>query len=168
MRTTIVAILTSALFGGGIALQAQSKGTLSAGDMAEIQVLYARYAQAFDSGNKDAYGGVFTPDGVFMVGTDRVLTGPKEIASLISGPRRDRPKIFHVNSNVVIDPSPEGAKGSVYVVLMDLTKNPAITGGGVYEDTLVKTKDGWRFKKRIYYAEPGPAAAKPATQSSAK
>ena len=34
-------------------------------------------------------------------------------------------------------------------------KNPAITGGGVCEDILVKTSAGWRFKQRTYFGEPG-------------
>lgn len=28
----------------------------------------------------------------------------------------------------------------------------AITGTGTYEDVLVKTADGWRFKKRSFFA----------------
>ena len=156
MRTLGSLLLVTILSLGGAPVQAQSKGTLGSNDMTEIQMLYARYAFAYDIGNKEMYGGVFTPDGVFMVGTDRVLTGPKEIGGLISAAQRERPKIFHLTTNILVEASPEGAKGSCYVVLIDLQKNPAITGGGVYEDVLVKTKVGWRFKKRTYFAEPAP------------
>lgn len=139
---------------------------LSSQDHSEIQALYARYAHAFDSSNPEMYGNVFTPDGEFVIG-ERVLKGRKEISALAAtrGPVKDHPKILHVNSNVLIEPSPEGAKGSAYVVLMDLAKNPAITGGGVYQDSIVRTPDGWRFKKRTYFAEPTPP---PATQASSK
>jgi hypothetical protein len=165
MRIIRVTVTVAALIVAAAGLEAQSKGPLSKNDYTEIHELYARYAYAYDTGNKDMYGGVFTPDGVFMIGTDRVLNGPKEIATLINGPLRERPKIFHFTTNVLIEPSPDGAKGSCYVILMDLQKNPAVTGGGVYEDTLVRTKDGWRFKKRVYYAEPGPPKA---TQSAGR
>lgn len=37
-----------------------------------------------------------------------------------------------------------------------------MTGAGKYEDTLVKTAQGWRFKKRTNRRE-GPPAAAPAT-----
>jgi len=155
-----VASLILAAVGGvivGIAVMTAAAPKLSSQDYNEIQSLYARYAHAFDKTDPEAYGNVFTPDGEFVIG-NRVLKGRKEIASLTTafGPIKNRPKIFHVNSNVLLEPSAEGAKGSAYVVLMDLSKNPAITGGGVYEDSIVKTADGWRFKKRVFFAEPGP------------
>ena len=133
---------------------------LSSQDYNEIHSLYARYAHAFDKTDPEMYGNVFAVDGEFVIG-ERVLKGRKDIASLTAafGPIKTRPKVFHVNSNVLIEPSPEGAKGSAYILLMDLSKNPAITGGGVYEDVIVKTAEGWRFKKRVYFAEPGPTAA---------
>lgn len=73
---------------------------------------------------------MFTADGEFVI-RERVLKGRKDIASLTAafGPMKTRPKVFHVNSNVLIEPSPEGAKGSAYI------------------------------KKRVYFAEPGPTAA---------
>ncbi len=43
--------------------------------------------------------------------------------------------------------------GSAYVMLVDLAKNPAISGGGVYNDVIVKTAAGWKFKKRSYFPE---------------
>ena len=151
---------------GGIAGIKAAAPKLSSQDYNEIQALYSRYAHAFDSSNPEMYANVFTPDGEFVIG-ERVLKGRKEIGALAEtfGPVRERPKIFHVNSNVLIEPSPEGAKGSAYVVLMDLAKNPAITGGGVYQDSIVRTPDGWRFKKRVYFAEPAPP---PATQTSSR
>ena len=162
-----IASLTLAAAGGvivGIAVMTAAAPKLSGQDYNDIHALYARYAHTFDKTDPEAYGNVFTADGQFVIG-DRVLKGRKEIASLTTafGPVKNRPKVFHVNSNVLIEASPEGAKGSAYVVLMDLSKNPAITGGGVYEDSIVKTAEGWRFKKRVFFAEPGPAAT---TQAS--
>jgi uncharacterized protein (TIGR02246 family) len=139
---------------------------LTSQDYNDIHSLYARYAHAFDKTDAEMYGNVFTADGEFVIG-ERVLKGRKEIASLTAafGPMKTRPKVFHVNSNVLIEPSQEGAKGSAYILLMDLSKNPAITGGGIYEDVIVKTAEGWRFKRRTYFAEPGPASA---TQASSR
>jgi hypothetical protein len=148
IRFTLAALL--------IASAAQAAEKLTPADMTEIQMLYSRYAFAYDIGNKEMYGGVFTDDGLFKIGTDRTLRGPKEIATLISSELRERPKIFHLTTNILIDAAPEGAKGTCYVALIDLQKNPAITGGGVYEDIIVKTEAGWRFQQRTYYAEPGP------------
>ncbi len=68
----------------------------------------------------------------------------------------------HVYTNLRITPAPEGARGFVYFNGLDVsTKPPTNTVSGIYEDTLVKTPDGWRFKKRVHthdgpFAEPSP------------
>ena len=52
---------------------------------------------------------------------------------------------------MAIDPSPEGATGTSYFLRVSLGqggKPSALTGGGVYRDTFVKTSEGWRIKKR--------------------
>ena len=65
----------------------------------------------------------------------------------------------HWNSNLVITPSPEGARGKVYLVLVDVAlKPPAVSLAARYDDVLVKTGGGWRFKKRQTFAEPAPGA----------
>ena len=57
----------------------------------------------------------------------------------------------HVYTNLRITPAPEGAQGFVYWTGLDVsTKPPRYTVSGIYEDTLVKTPDGWRFKKRVH------------------
>ncbi len=68
----------------------------------------------------------------------------------------------HIYTNLRITPAPEGARGFVYFNGLDVsTKPPTNTVSGIYEDTLVKTPDGWRFKKRVHthdgpFAEPSP------------
>jgi hypothetical protein len=145
---------------GVVTTRASAPKTLTGTDYGEIQALYARYNYAVDSSNPEMYGGVFTPDGEFVAG-ERTLKGRKAIGAIAQGrgPVKARPTIHHVGSSVLIEPSAEGAKGSSYVVLMDLSKNPAISGGGVYEDVIVRTSEGWRFKKRTYFAEPAPPPA---------
>lgn len=166
MRTAIaigVAVLLA-----GAAAQAQSGKALSKEDRAEIQELYARYAHAIDSGNGQAYMGVFTEDGVLQsVVADRPDGGfTMKISDIAKGAKlRERPKITHFYSNIIVDPAPEGARGQVYVLLMDLQKNPAITSGSVCDDSIVKTKGGWKFKKRVCYREAGPAQSAGASSS---
>lgn len=146
------------------ATRAQSGKTLTRDDRAEIHELYARYAQAADRSDAATYGGVFTEDGIFVIddptgalggpGGVQIITGRNAIAAIMRGPQRERPKVTHFYSNVLVDPAPEGARGSVYVVLIDLQKTPAITGGGYCDDALVRTAEGWRFKKRVCHVEP--------------
>ena len=55
----------------------------------------------------------------------------------------------HWYSNLTITPTAAGANGSVYVLQIDITaKPPAISTYSRYDDTLVKTPQGWRFKTR--------------------
>lgn len=62
----------------------------------------------------------------------------------VEGPRRD---------SGVITPTATGAAGSAYLVLANLESTPpSVMGGGVYDDVIVKTSEGWRFKKRTYLA----------------
>ena len=136
--------------------------TLSGTDYGEINALYARYAYAFDSSDAEMFASVFTADGEFITGT-RTTAGVAALKAMASGrgPKKERPKIFHLTMNVLITPTAVGASGSAYVVTVDLAKNPAISGGGVYEDVIVKTAEGWKFKKRTFFPEARP----PSTQN---
>jgi hypothetical protein len=59
----------------------------------------------------------------------------------------------HFSTNHVIEPSPEGATGKQYLVVLNIGENgqpSAINQGGHYDDIYVKTAQGWRFKMRNY------------------
>jgi SnoaL-like domain len=60
----------------------------------------------------------------------------------------------HFNANLVITPTPEGAKGSVYLLLFNVRNIPTtIVETAIYNDTLVKTPQGWRSKKRVVWRD---------------
>jgi hypothetical protein len=119
-------------------------GTLTPQDYADIQQVYARYYHTIDAGNSEAWADTFTSDGVFNTTT-------RGRDALIASNRRggsNRP-LRHWHSNLTIEPTAEGAKGSVYVMQIDITtKPPSISTYSRYDDTLVKTPQGWRFKVR--------------------
>jgi hypothetical protein len=51
------------------------------------------------------------------------------------------------------------ASGFVYLMLVDISTKPvSILTTATYTDTLVKTKDGWRFTKRTTKGDVAPAA----------
>jgi hypothetical protein len=56
----------------------------------------------------------------------------------------------HYAVNIMIDPTPEGATGSAYLVMISSPSQGASVTGltAVYTDTLVRTAGGWRFKTR--------------------
>src|SRR5262245_1422690 len=157
----IRALLLAALLVLPAAMAAGQSGALSTADQLEIQQLYARYTYAFDSNDSKILATVFVPDGDFFLGGNKM-----KAMGMIKGPAKARPEVHHVTTSIVFNASPEGARGSAYVTLVDLAKTPpAITGGGFYEDVIVKTPEGWRFKSRSYYPQNAPAA--PAAASAA-
>jgi hypothetical protein len=64
--------------------------------------------------------------------------------------------VRHFSTNLVLVPADEGARGSAYMMALERKSREtpvAITTWGKYEDRLVKTPRGWRFKERIYRAD---------------
>ena len=160
MRKRMILVIASVLFGAGAtAGYAQHAAELSGTDYAEINRLYSMYAHAYDSADPELYASLFTSDGEFVI-PGQTLKGHDALAGLAGGRGavKERAKLFHITTNVVINSAPEGATGSAYVMLIDLARTPVISGGGVYEDVIVRTPDGWRFKKRSYFPEPAAAA----------
>ena len=133
---------------------------LTAQDYIEIQQLYARYAWAADAGDGDAFAATFVPDGNY----DDQFKGTDALRRLVIMARDERHATNwrHWNSNLSIMPSAEGATGLVYLMLVDISvAPPVILSSGHYEDSLVKTSQGWRFKKRISHLERSAPLPKP-------
>jgi hypothetical protein len=136
--------------------------TLTPLDYVQIQNLVASYGQALDNGldnddNGDAYASLFAPGGVFG---RPYTTGADALKALARTQPHNRRFARHFLTNVVIEPSPEGAAGRQYVIIIDQADNgrPArVLGAGHYEDIYVKTPQGWKFKQRtLYPARTGP------------
>jgi hypothetical protein len=131
-------------------------GSLTPADYLDIQKLVASYGQALDSGigrddNGEAYAGLFAPDGVFG---RPYTTGHEALVALAHTQPHDRHYVRHFLTNMVIDPSSEGARGRQYLVVIDVGeggKPSSVLLGGHYEDVYVKTAAGWRFKSRTLY-----------------
>lgn len=127
-------------FGAG---STHAAGTLTTQDYIDIEQNYARYYQTMDAGDLEGWADTFTDDGNFNGAVGR--------AALIESRRRfDLSKVRHLVSNLVITPTPEGAKGSIYVFVVDRHEGPLkINSYSRYDDTLVKTSKGWRFKTKL-------------------
>lgn len=135
-----VAGLVAALGCAAVVYAQQNKAkTLTTQDYVEIQQLYARYAWAVDTHDAQGttYAKTFTPDGEFILGDKSQAVGSEKLAAFMAAPAPGSPS--HVVTNIMIQPSPEGARGYAYL---------GLSGGSTYEDILVKTRDGWRFKQR--------------------
>jgi len=134
----------------------QKVPTLTPADRLEIQELLNRYVFILDScpdhHNGLEFADLFTEDGA--LGNSKGREALARAAGLTSDgnclPRRVRGETnqIHLNLAPIIVPSPEGARGTSYLLEMD---GPAkqIYWSGWYEDTYVKTAKGWRFKTRV-------------------
>ena len=131
---------------------------MTAQDYFEIQQLYAKYNHAIDSGNAEAYADTFTPDGVFNgnAGRDDLI----KFFKVTWVGRMNVANRQHWNTNLMINGDAKSAKGSVYLMLVDLSTKPvSIMAMAMYDDELVKTPQGWRFTKRQTNRVGAPAAA---------
>lgn len=160
MKSLVFAAFVTA----GMALAASSvqAADLTPKDYVEIEQLYVQYNIAIDSGDAEGYANTFTPDGAFnrFAGRDALVAFVGTWREKMNGANRR-----HWNTNLRIVGTPEGANGSVSLMVLDVGTKPAsIVTTGMYSDALVKTKDGWRFKQRTTKIDAPPSvAAAPAT-----
>ena len=155
-KVSMAVVMTVLVIGaaGSSSTRAQQKvagGTLTAGDYVEIQQLVARYSYAVDThaDNGYAYADLFAPDGVF--GTTKGREALAELARTTQKDRGGPSYTRHYLTNVIIYPTPEGARGSQYLMAIDVSeggKPSSVVHGGRYDDLYVKTPAGWRFRSR--------------------
>ena len=147
------------------------QSTLTATDYLQIEQLVSSYGHALDSGygkgeNGEAYANLYTPDASFAgaVGRDKLVVLGKIQP-------RGPDYVRHYLTNHVIEPTPEGARGKEYLVVIDIGENgkpSSLFLGGHYEETYVKTAEGWRMKNRRLFpprSGPQPEDANPAPRS---
>jgi hypothetical protein len=137
------------------AIYAQQKGgkTLSPQDYNEIQQLYARYFWIADLRPPDgiAYAQLFTQDGEFIIVGRETVVGRDKIAEWMPKVSAPNAGPSHYATNIMIVPSAEGARGGAFAVALapgEANKPQTISTSFTYEDVLVKTSEGWRFKRR--------------------
>jgi actinorhodin biosynthesis protein ActVIA len=153
MKKILISALAAGIMFAGSCMAASG---LSAQDYFEIQQLYARYNIAIDGGDAEGWAATFTPDGVFntFVGHDALVNFVKTWREKLGGATRK-----HWNNNLQLTGNAKEASGSVYLLLVDFsTKPPSILATATYTDSLIKTKDGWRFTKRTTKGDAAPAA----------
>ncbi len=152
----------------GVRAQAPSPkpAELTALDYIQIEQLIARYARAIDtcSNNGYDYADLYTADGAFIPSFNGKPGAPiqgRERLAAVSGGGSNGCKnvpwieqgVRHIYTNHVITPAADGATGVVDMLMIGLGGDPnKIEYDGYYEDTYVRTPDGWRFKARVHHA----------------
>ena len=160
---TRIALVLGLCVGAFAATRAQNRNrpaTLTAMDYVEIEQLNAAYGHYIDTGEDQgqAWARLFTPDAVFTRQNGDKYIGREQLADLGRRIGSRGPKaVAHFATNVWVQPSPEGAVGKVYAVIIRFPDDKMgendprpvdVKLGARYHDTYVKTADGWRFKSR--------------------
>jgi 3-phenylpropionate/cinnamic acid dioxygenase small subunit len=128
----------------------RAQSSLSADDYAEIHNLYAHYNLVLDAGDSEAWADTFTADGRFKSyeGRSALIEFAYEVHAAYLNTR-------HWNSNIHLAPTADGAAGAAYLILWDVGARPqSISLTGTYQDTLVRTPNGWRFRSRRVQIDP--------------
>lgn len=117
-------------------------------DRIAIRELTARYNHAFDDVDPDAWAGTFTADGELVVHEGRTTRGHDALRALVE---RAGYGFVHITTDAVIDVAGDEARQVCTVLTAKRTREPktaTFSSTGRYRDELVRTSDGWRFRRR--------------------
>jgi hypothetical protein len=120
-------------------------------DKDAIRELLARYCFLLDGFRLAEFAALFVADGEWISRNGKA-TGPEGIERLLRGlvpepaPGARRK---HFTANIIIDLAGDRATVvSNFLVVRDSPSGPAIAVAGTYDDIVVRTSEGWKFKSR--------------------
>lgn len=132
-------------------------------DKLDILELIAKYAHGADGPVAEAFADVFTDDGAAIF-PDRAARGREELIKFgerLVGTLPVR-QLRHIQCNTVWkEVTPDRVKARTYVVVTNkkvLDGTLVVHTTGYYDDDIVRTPKGWRFKERRFTADPVPKA----------
>ena len=120
-------------------------------DRNEIIELTVRYNRAVDDQLAEEHAATYTEDGEFVRG-ENVDRGRAEIADVI---RNMSYGIVHMTLNQIVEIDGDRATQFCYALLGERSADRAPGSSrwlttGRYDDTLVRTPEGWRFQRRVW------------------
>lgn len=138
--------------------------SLTVEDYIDIQQLVSRYPYALDVDPDEgvSYANLFTTDAVFR---QPRTEGREALAKLAASAPHGPQFVRHFITNHVIDPTPDGASGKQYLVVIDIGETgmpSSIFLGGHYDDVYARTPEGWRFKTRTFVSSASATPTPPA------
>ncbi len=129
--------------------------SLTPDDRAALHDLYARYAFTFDSGDADAWAQLFTDDGRFAPPVVDEVVGTEALREFVATRSSTTPGMRHLISNVLVEETDEGARGSAYFVCLRLSEDGRVRlrNTGRYDDEFARRDGQWKIARRTVVAE---------------
>jgi uncharacterized protein (TIGR02246 family) len=132
-------------------------------DREQIAQVLIDYGRHLDSRNLAAYAGLFAEDGEWVGGFGTVK-GRANIQAFMEknmGTGPNRAGNYHIMSNFAITVSGDTATAwSRWAFVVPGERGATISQAGRYDDTLVREKGTWKFKKRVASNDTAPPGAK--------
>jgi hypothetical protein len=117
-------------------------------DKDAIRELLHLYCFQMDEGRFAELAALFAVDGEW-VAPYRSARGPVEIAAWLTQSVPGSPKRMHyVMNSVILIADDQASAKSNYLVIVEGPDGPVPSVCGIYADALVRTLDGWRFRRR--------------------
>ena len=118
------------------------------GDKDAIRELLHLYCFHMDEGHFEKLGALFATDGEWIA-PYRSAIGPEAIAAWLTRSVPASPRRMHyVMNSVIIVAGDEASAKSNYLVMVEGPDRPVPSVCGTYADVLIRTPDGWRFRRR--------------------
>lgn len=120
-------------------------------DLQEINQLFIDYGEHLDAGDFASYAQLFAEDGEVLLGPMGRAKGRDEIEALMTAALADQVgTTFHIVSSPRISLDGDTATSTVMwsVVTAAADGRGRISMVGHHVDDLVRTDDGWRFRRR--------------------
>lgn len=138
---------------------------LTADDRLALNELYSRYAHSYDFGRGEALADLFTEDGVFYRPGLEPLVGREALVELVTERFKTVPGCSHQMTNLYFEEAEDGVvKGHAYALVLRVAEGDSLRcrNLGWYEDELVSTDQGWKFKSRDFQSWLDPDTVDPA------
>jgi hypothetical protein len=117
-------------------------------DRAAIQDLLHLYCFHMDEGRFTELSALFAADGEWIA-PYRSARGPAAIAAWLTQSVPATPRRMHyVMNSVIAVTGDEATAKSNYLVMVEVPDGPVPSVCGTYVDVLVRTSEGWRFRRR--------------------
>jgi ketosteroid isomerase-like protein len=160
--------LVAIAFTAGYAVAAKSKrgDEIPYADRAQITDLVSAYSHYFDAGEAEAWASLFTPDGELVFDDPSAPKGHDQLVAFAARPRNPLRQGMHFQgSTLMVQVGPDEVHARTQLILGSSERgkgnSASYTGLSYYQDVIVRTQQGWKFKRRVAGLGPVSAALLP-------